>query len=41
VLYGPLYHRVLLAGLPVNSQFIDALVDNVFQSLAGCPPGPA
>jgi AcrR family transcriptional regulator len=40
VLYGPLYHRVLLAGLPVNSQFIDALVDNVFQSLAGRPPDP-
>jgi len=34
-LYGPLYHRVLLGGLPVNSQFTDALVDNVFQPLAG------
>jgi AcrR family transcriptional regulator len=39
VLYGPLYHRVLLAGLPVNNRFIDALVDSVFQPLAGRPLG--
>lgn len=35
VLYGPVYHRVLLTGLPIGSHFIDALVDRVFLSLAG------
>ena len=35
VLYGPIYHRVLLSGLPINGEFIDALVDHVFAPLAG------
>lgn len=40
VLYGPLYHRVLLTGLPVSNEFIDALVDNVFNPLARRNPSP-
>ena len=41
VLYGPIYHRVLLSGLPINSEFIDALVDHVFTPLAGPVPLPS
>jgi AcrR family transcriptional regulator len=40
VLYGPVYHRVLLSGLPVNGEFIDALVGHVFAPLAGAVPLP-
>jgi AcrR family transcriptional regulator len=35
VIYGPVYHRVLLAGLALDEQFINALVDEVFVPLAG------
>ncbi len=35
VLYGPIYHRVLLTGLSVENEFIDTLVDRVFIALAG------
>jgi hypothetical protein len=35
VLYGPIYPRVLLTGLPIDSKFIDALVDQVFSPPAG------
>lgn len=38
VLYGPIYHRVLLSGLPIDDAFIDALVDHVFAPLAGGLP---
>ena len=38
VVYGPLYHRVLLTGLPVDDSFVDALVDHVFTPLAGSAP---
>ena len=41
VLYGPIYHRVLLTGLPISSQFIDALVDQVFIPLAGLAVEPS
>jgi AcrR family transcriptional regulator len=37
--YGPVYHRVLMTGLPVDDTFIDALVDDVFTALAGPDPG--
>jgi len=37
LLYGPIYHRVLLSGLPVDGAFIDALVDTVSACLAARP----
>lgn len=38
--YGPVYHRVLLTGLPVDDQFIDGLVSYVMAAVAapGRPP---
>ena len=29
LIYGPVYHRVLLSGLPVDDRFIDGLVSHV------------
>jgi AcrR family transcriptional regulator len=34
MIYGPVYHRVLLTGLPVDEQFIDGLVGNVMAAIA-------
>jgi hypothetical protein len=34
MLYGPVYHRVLLSGLPVDGAFTDGLVDRVLVSIA-------
>lgn len=34
MIYGPLYHRVLLTGLPVDDRFIDRLVSNVMAAIA-------
>ncbi|MFY9929969.1 MAG: TetR/AcrR family transcriptional regulator [Streptosporangiaceae bacterium] len=34
MIYGPLYHRVLLTGLPVDGPFIDGLVDHVLASVS-------
>ena len=34
MLYGPVYHRVLLTGLPVDGAFTDGLVDRVLVSIA-------
>jgi AcrR family transcriptional regulator len=34
MIYGPVYHRVLLTGLPVDAAFTDALVDRVLASIA-------
>jgi AcrR family transcriptional regulator len=34
MIYGPVYHRVLLTGLPVDEGFIDGLVSNVIAALA-------
>jgi AcrR family transcriptional regulator len=33
MLYGPVYHRVLLTGLPVDDRFTDGLVDHVLASI--------
>jgi AcrR family transcriptional regulator len=34
LIYGPVYHRVLLTGLPVDGAFTDGLVDRVLDSIA-------
>jgi AcrR family transcriptional regulator len=34
MIYGPVYHRVLLTGLPVDDRFIDGLVSNVMAAIA-------
>jgi AcrR family transcriptional regulator len=34
LIYGPVYHRVLLTGLPVDRAFTDGLVDRVLVSIA-------
>jgi AcrR family transcriptional regulator len=34
LIYGPVYHRVLLTGLPVDAAFTDGLVDRVLVSIA-------
>jgi AcrR family transcriptional regulator len=34
MLYGPVYHRVLLTGLPVDDSFTDGLVDHVLASIS-------
>ncbi|MGD0698587.1 MAG: TetR/AcrR family transcriptional regulator [Trebonia sp.] len=34
MVYGPVYHRVLLTGLPVDAAFTDGLVDRVLASIA-------
>ena len=34
MIYGPVYHRVLLTGLPVDQAFTDGLVDHVLTSIA-------
>ncbi len=34
MVYGPLYHRVLLTGLPVDGPFIDGPVDHVLASVS-------
>jgi len=33
MLYGPVYHRVLLTGLPVDDSFTDSLVERVLASI--------
>ena len=35
MIYGPVYHRVLLTGLPVDDRFIDGLVSHVLAAVAG------
>jgi len=35
MIYGPVYHRVLLTGLPTDDRFIDGLVANVLAGIAG------
>jgi AcrR family transcriptional regulator len=37
LIYGPVYHRVLLTGLPVDGAFTDGLVDRVLDSIAEPP----
>jgi AcrR family transcriptional regulator len=41
MIYGPVYHRVLLTGLEVDERFIDGLVSNVMAAIAPPerPPG--
>ena len=39
MIYGPVYHRVLLTGLPVDDRFIDGLVSHVMAAIAA--PGHA
>jgi AcrR family transcriptional regulator len=34
MIYGPVYHRVLLTGLPTDDRFIDGLVGNVLAAIA-------
>jgi AcrR family transcriptional regulator len=34
LIYGPVYHRVLLTGLPVDPAFTDGLIDNVLAAIA-------
>jgi len=34
MIYGPVYHRVLLTGLPVDGRFIDGLVSHVMDAVA-------
>jgi AcrR family transcriptional regulator len=34
MIYGPVYHRVLLTGLPVDDRFIDGLVSHVLAGVA-------
>jgi AcrR family transcriptional regulator len=34
MIYGPVYHRVLLTGLPVDGRFIDGLVSYVMAAIA-------
>jgi AcrR family transcriptional regulator len=34
LVYGPLYHRVLLTGLPVDARFIDGLVSDVMAAIS-------
>jgi AcrR family transcriptional regulator len=34
MIYGPVYHRVLLTGLPVDDEFIDGLVSHVMTAVA-------
>jgi len=34
MIYGPVYHRVLLTGLPVDGRFIDGLVSHVMAAVA-------
>jgi AcrR family transcriptional regulator len=43
MIYGPVYHRVLLTGLPIDDRFIDGLVGHVMAAIAAPrqPPGPA
>jgi AcrR family transcriptional regulator len=38
LIYGPVYHRVLLTGLPVDGAFTDGLVDRVLVSIAEPAP---
>ena len=38
MVYGPVYHRVLLTGLPVDGAFTDALVDRVLAPITEPPP---
>jgi AcrR family transcriptional regulator len=38
LIYGPVYHRVLLTGLPVDDQFIDGLIDHVLAAIAAPRP---
>jgi len=33
MVYGPVYHRVLLTGLPVDDSFTDSLVERVLASI--------
>lgn len=41
LIYGPVYHRVLLTGLPIDDRFIDGLVSHVMIVIAQPPaPGP-
>jgi hypothetical protein len=41
MIYGPVYHRVLLTGLPVDDSFIDGLVGHVMASIAAPAAAPA
>jgi AcrR family transcriptional regulator len=41
MIYGPVYHRVLLTGLPVDDSFIDGLVGHVMASIATPAAAPA
>lgn len=34
LLYGPIYHRALLTGLPIDSALVDGIVDYVLPSFA-------
>jgi AcrR family transcriptional regulator len=38
LLHGPIYHRILLTGLPIDNALIDTLVDHVLPSLTGIAP---
>ena len=41
MIYGPVYHRVLLTGLPVDDRFIDGLVSHVMAAIAAPGRAPA
>jgi hypothetical protein len=41
LIYEPVYHRVLLTGLPVDDRFIDGLVSNVMAAIAAPTPPSA
>ena len=40
LIYGPVYHRVLLTGLPVDPSYTDGLIDNVLAAIAVSAPNP-
>jgi AcrR family transcriptional regulator len=41
MIYGPVYHRVLLTGLPADDTFIDGLVGHVMVSITAPAEAPA
>ncbi len=41
MIYGPVYHRVLLTGLPVDGRFTDGLVRHVMAAIAAPGRAPA
>jgi AcrR family transcriptional regulator len=41
LLYGPVYHRALLTGLPIDNDFVDGLIRYVLPSLAAPAPRPS